>query len=276
MSSYWIARRAYPTDYWAAHGDEIVDTANELHNTWSFRESRQLVSNGLRTRSFEATGGDVQQVWVQGLTIFLLAVTIPMIGSLVGFTIGLHDVNFAGPDWSLIPVAIGAFAMTFSTRWPVMFPMTAAMATSAILDESSLAIAVPISLFVASIISFLGNGRPVFSPKTFVVLVLATTLTSPFDVGGSLAPILLLVVGLAIARFDARVLAAFAILSTSILAMAIGFVLFPDTTTTFVDVNSGGRPISIEVLMVGVPLVLACLTGTIVMVTTRRSARHLP
>jgi len=77
MSSYRITRRAYPTEYWDAHGEEIIDTANEIHDDkWSFRESRQLISNGLRTRSFEASHLtlDPMGIIIDGSTLVVAAV----------------------------------------------------------------------------------------------------------------------------------------------------------------------------------------------------------
>ena len=153
MSNYRVVARAYPTDYWREHGEEIIDTANELHNDeWSFRESRQLLASGLRTRSLEATGGSVKQVWISGLTIALFFIVLQFATAQVVSVLGGVDYTTPGqPVWAEVGALVALFAFSISTRWPSM-ALVAAVLIGGGSDAASTAIT---WLFAATMIACL-------------------------------------------------------------------------------------------------------------------------
>ncbi len=272
MSSYRIASLAYPRQYWADHGDEIIATANELNDDkWSFREARQLASNGLRTRSFEATGGELRQVWIQGLAIFLLAALVPMTGTWLGFIIGFHDANFAGPTWTLALLTATSAGMAFSTRWTVMAPVGVAIAAGLALDESSLVGGLVAGAVLTAPIALLGNGRRIVSPKTLLALTVMSVAISAFDGGTAafISPNAIGLVGLLLVRFDPRILAAGTWHALTVAAMSGWFLAFPPDDTFFPEPR--GLPVMAKVLVVALPVTF--IFATIVVRTARTTAR---
>ncbi len=212
MSAYRIVRRAYPTNYWSDHGSEIIETANELNgDSWSFRESRELLSNGLRTRGLEATDRDIRQVWIQGLTIFVFTVLIQMVSALLASELGLlPNLQLTYPRWGTPLVALALVAMTISTRWPVMLAVAAVVGAPGLTNTW----AVPhglllIGLFLATAIAATqGTGRRVLSPWILLAAITVSLGTIKFFFfGPGLAVPVLLILGLATVRLDARLAA---------------------------------------------------------------------
>ena len=61
---YRALLRCYPADYRDAHGDELVDTALELHDgRFSWREAASLAGNGLRQRAISTTHASPAATW---------------------------------------------------------------------------------------------------------------------------------------------------------------------------------------------------------------------
>lgn len=129
MSRYSIVTQTYPADYWREYGEEIVGTANEMHDDrWSFRESRRLLATGLQTRSLDATGGSVRQVWISGLTMALLLIVLEIAS---GTLLGLVRFGSNG-DVLFLTVILGIFgyrSVVNSERWltspPVLLTLVA-------------------------------------------------------------------------------------------------------------------------------------------------------
>ncbi len=273
MSNYRIASLAYPREYWAEHGDEIIATANELNNdSWSFRESRQLVSNGLRTRSFEATGGDLRQVWVQGLAIFLFISLLQGVSGWVGSLIGIKHVEVAGPVWVFVGFAVSLVALSISTRWPVMLLIAMTAIATAIGDsDTPLAMSIIIVAVISIPIAIYGNGRPVMSPRALAAaFVVVTASTSFWFFGPSFLTPVLLLVGLLVVRFDQRLLAAAATNAAFVVFVMVTAMMFSEPGMSFETVN--GFPV--ELFVAAGAVCAAAVMAAIVTFSTRRSTRN--
>lgn len=272
MSSYRIASRAYPTEYWAEHGGEIVATANELNNDkWSFRESRQLLSNGLRTRSYEATGGELRQVWVQGLAIFLLMTMLQTVTSWAGaYASGVNELAYTMSDWTFVPLAIATLLMAYSTRWPVMLLITTSILVGGATDSGgTIWLGVAVVVLTTFPIALFGDGRRVISPGVLLVaFVVLTASTATWLFGPGLLTPALLIGGLALARFDARLLAAATWYGLFVAVLMGVSAIVSNETLTIVSVL--GLPV--ELVIATGALVVAGIFATIVVTSTRRLA----
>lgn len=274
MSSYRIASLAYPRQYWAEHGDEIIETANELSNdNWSFRESRQLVSNGLRTRSFEATGGDLRQVWVQGLAIFLFVALLQGLSGWLGHVLGLapDNVEIVGPTWMFIALGLATTTFAISTKWPAMLFIAACLFTNALTDAAGpIALTVTVVAMTTIPIATFGNGRRLLSPAALAAtLTLATASTGFWFFGPGLLSPLTFVVGLALVRFDPRLLAAATTYTAFVFTIMTVSVLFPDPNIVVDSVL--GFPVE---LFIGLgALAVTGVLATVVNRSARRTTR---
>ena len=88
-SGYVVVMRAYPKVYRAEHGDELIDTANELTDGWSFRHSRSLLVEGLRTRARMATGREPRAAWASAIAFVLGVSFISSLGFQVAALFGI-------------------------------------------------------------------------------------------------------------------------------------------------------------------------------------------
>jgi len=263
MSNYRLSRRAYPTEYWAAHGEEIIATANELHDDkWSFRESRQLMSNGLRTRSFEATGGDLRQVWVHGLAISLVLFVMNFVLLSLASWLSVIDLGIGSPTLATgisFGLAIATLiGMTRSTRWPVLAlaGFTAVVSTLALRDTLISDIAfVAFTFLVIGLIARFGKGERAMSP---VAMLASTTL---WIVAPGLLLIPLFVFGLLIVRLDARIMA---VATVTLFLGGLVTVTSPSPDATISDISYG-------IALLAVAAVLA----TLVTKSTRSAARRI-
>jgi hypothetical protein len=95
----------YPTDYRAAHGDEIVSTLLEAARPtqrWpSWRESTSLLLGGLRMRARQAAKESPTRLWTDGLHLGVLLVVLVNLS---------HALQMQFPLWIAL-VAIGALAV---------------------------------------------------------------------------------------------------------------------------------------------------------------------
>jgi hypothetical protein len=95
----------YPTDYRAAHGDEILSTLLEVARPtqrWpSWRESTSLLLGGLRLRARQAAKESPTRLWTDGLHLGVLLVVLVNLG---------HALQMQFPLWIAL-VAIGALAV---------------------------------------------------------------------------------------------------------------------------------------------------------------------
>ena len=95
----------YPTDYRAAHGDEILSTLLEAARPtqrWpSWRESTSLLLGGLRLRARQAAKESPTRLWTDGLHLGVLLVVLVNLG---------HALQMQFPLWIAL-VAIGALAV---------------------------------------------------------------------------------------------------------------------------------------------------------------------
>jgi hypothetical protein len=96
---------AYPTDYRAAHGEEILGTLLEAARPtqrWpSWRESTSLLLGGLRLRAREAAKESPTRLWTDGLHLGVLLVVLVNLG---------HALQMQFPLWIAL-VAVGALAV---------------------------------------------------------------------------------------------------------------------------------------------------------------------
>ena len=95
----------YPTDYRAAHGDEILSTLLEAARPtqrWpSRRESTSLLLGGLRLRARQAAKESPTRLWTDGLHLGVLLVVLVNLG---------HALQMQFPLWIAL-VAVGALAV---------------------------------------------------------------------------------------------------------------------------------------------------------------------
>lgn len=271
MSEYRIVSRFYPTQYWTEHGPEIIATAKELNrNKWSFRESRQLAANGLRTRSFEATGGELRHVWVQGLAIWLLVILLNMSRGWVGQFLSFNGAK--EPTWSSAVVLVALIAMAFSTRWPAILLVASALLTSSFAEDGS---PVWLGLVLAAVatmpVAVFGDGRRIASPTVLGLLFVAVTAATSF---WFISPLLigpaLLVLGLAIVRLDARLLAA-ATIHAATIALVVTVEVFSVPTDPVKSVNESSAGLIVGAVALAAS---AAVLGAIVIWRTRVTSRH--
>jgi hypothetical protein len=224
MSNYRLVTRAFPTDYWEAHGDEILDTANELHDGgWSARESRSLLAHGLRTRSLAATGGSVRQMWAQcaafALTWLVLQVTATATAILLGVV--PTELLQAGMELQDAPwpafAAAGAVVLALlcrSTRWAPLVPAflaVLALTNSETTGRPGLSFLLIVSS-LAAWIAWKRDVRPMLGLRLAVALALLHIVGLSFGVFGlGLLPLLALPLGLLSVVLEPRVLGVAAI-----------------------------------------------------------------
>jgi hypothetical protein len=95
----------YPTDYRAAHGEEILSTLLEAARPtqrWpSWRESTSLLLGGLRLRARQAAKESPTRLWTDGLHLGVLLVVLVNLG---------HALQMQFPLWIAL-VAVGALAV---------------------------------------------------------------------------------------------------------------------------------------------------------------------
>ena len=96
---------AYPTDYRAAHGDEILSTlleaARPTQRFPSWRESTSLLLGGLRLRARQAAKESPRRLWTDGLHLGVLLVVLVNLG---------HALQMQSPLWTTL-LAVGALAV---------------------------------------------------------------------------------------------------------------------------------------------------------------------
>jgi hypothetical protein len=95
----------YPTDYRAAHGEEILSTLLEAARPtqrWpSWRESTSLLLGGLRLRARQAAKQSPTRLWTDGLHLGVLLIVLVNLG---------HALQMQFPLWIAL-VAVGALAV---------------------------------------------------------------------------------------------------------------------------------------------------------------------
>jgi len=126
---YRLTMLAYPTSYRIDHGDELVETANELSDDrWSFRQARSLVAGGLRTRARLAASGTTTALWTDGvglaLVLWLILRSVPSLAFALGATDNIGAWRPSLPTTIAIAV-LPAFVLTLTTRWPAAVAVTA-------------------------------------------------------------------------------------------------------------------------------------------------------
>jgi hypothetical protein len=95
----------YPTDYQAAHGEEILSTLLEAARPtqrWpSWREATSLLLGGLRLRARQAAKESPTRLWTDGLHLGVLLVVLVNLG---------HALQMQFPLWTAL-LAVGALAV---------------------------------------------------------------------------------------------------------------------------------------------------------------------
>ena len=214
----WVLS-AYPAEYRAAVGHELVDTANALTGgRWSVRQSVGLLAGGLRTRERLSTGGDWKRSAATGLGIgFLvgrLAVGLTVLLLLSGVQSLEYTMDQPGglPLWLVALLAlIEVGLLVRSTRRPtlicialieVSFIVALAFGLSGDFG-ASLSQLIPIELASLWFIDRFGDGRGVLTGKSVGVASVSSVALS-FVMGDPALPgvaiVLTLVVGVLFIR----------------------------------------------------------------------------
>lgn len=229
MSNYRLVSRAFPAVYWTAHGDEIIDTANELHDgNWSARESRSLLAHGLRTRSLAATSGSTTQIWVQCAALVMFVTLLGWVATSAAHLLG-DNTPPASREFILENVVglLVLVLLTRSTRWTSLCALAAVfvliLSTAAWLPGETPFIALlAIPLLLGVWIARTGRNRPVMPARLAIVLGILHVAALSIDVYLlGLMPLILIPVGLLTVRLEPRVIGC-AAMST---VLSIGFFL---------------------------------------------------
>lgn|GEM_PF-2954589 len=277
MSDYRFVSLSYPGDYWAEHGPEIIETANEVHgDAWSFRESRHLLATGLRTRSLDATGGSIRQTWISGLAIAVFLVL------LVGASLSLLELLgfeefavVAEPPLAKIGAIVAVIAMSHSTRWPSMAFALATFGAASTLSEPRLdnVIFFLVIAVAVGLVAFAGTGRRVISPTALAVLlaVIVASARWGFFLGSGPFLLSLVVTGIALVWLDPRFAAA---VSIYCLFVAISMIALTADLANETDAPlNGWLGIPIPFIVAGIASIVAISLATGVSMSVRRMAR---
>lgn len=248
-SRYSLVMRSYPKDYRAEHGDELVDTANELTEGWSHRQSRALLLAGLRTRARLATNGSARSAVASGVAM-ALGVTI---ASSVGFSVvWVTETGQYSQELELAKAAMGALvllALTIRSRWPTALLATVWLVVGYVLairsEEAFVGLPlVPVALIMAFMwLASRTDGPRAFSPVIGLLLVglqaLLLAIVSPYFYWVvSVVPLLLLLLfGVANSLIDPRSLVAGALL---LFIAIVGWLSF--VTTEFSPLHGDSVP----------------------------------
>ncbi len=239
-SAYSLVMRAYPKPYRNEHGDELVFTANELSDGWTFRQSRSLLVEGLRTRARLATDGSPAKAWSSAVAMALGFLHLSWFAVLLAYPLGAFEpVELDQPYWvySLV-VGLPVVALTISSRWP-----TAVIACSILLFTFVVGLehvdGIPLVTMAANhlleAIAFIWlatrtNGPRAFSPTVAVSGLVA--LVSMALISGAIVlafPVLVLglfiVLGLMLTTIDPRPLIAAVFLSSFQVLRSVGILL---------------------------------------------------
>jgi len=221
---YRLVMRAYPADYRARRGDEVLDTACQLtKGCWSLRQALSLLWGGLGSRGRAACGNGGVALFAAGVRIGLLLMVAQGVVSAVVFELGatgdVTELSGAGTAWPLMAVVV---AMVFTTRWPTAVLMTAAwlwVGGSTWTDHQVglTAMAVSVTVLLTAMAWWLAlatDGRRAASPRSLALGLMAAVgvslvandpgllVVSSVTFGG------LLLVGLVIVAVDPRLLIA--------------------------------------------------------------------
>jgi len=260
MSSYRLVTRAFPATYWTAHGDEILDTANELHDgNWSARESRSLLAHGLRTRSLAATGGSLHQLWAQCTVLVLTISTLAWTTTAVADQFGLVPTDLEGTRSSTAILGIVLLALlSRSSRWIAALPIVWLVSLVAATNTSSLSwIRLAALAALCAWAAWKSEGRRLLSARTMLLLAAVHTAALLVDVYlFGFLPIVLLAVGLFSFHLEPRVLGCAAV--SSLLLLGATFEAF------------GGNPPGTLALILGV---IVTVTAAATLLTIRGSRR---
>ena len=238
MSNYGLVTRAFPADYWAAHGDEILDTANELHDDrWSARESRSLLAHGLRTRSLAATGGSTAQIWVQCVALVMFVTVLGWVATSAAHVLG--DNTPAASREYLLENVIGLLVLvqlTRSTRWTSLCALAAVFVLTLTFASWSPGatpfIAALVILALGAVIARTRRDRAVMPARLAVVLGTLHFAALTIDVYLlGLMPLIFIPIGLLTVRLEPRIIGCAAVSTL----LSIGFFLLfgpADATST--------------------------------------------
>jgi hypothetical protein len=116
---------AYPPDYRAAHGEEIIGTlleaASPTQRSPSGREATGLLLGGLRTRARQASAASPPRVWSEGLHLGVLLIVLANLS---------QALELARGPWTVL-VAVGAVAVLRGwTRTAMVATALAALAAA--------------------------------------------------------------------------------------------------------------------------------------------------
>jgi hypothetical protein len=222
---YRLALRAFPAGYRLEHGDELVQTATDLHpNGWSPRESAALMSTGLRTRARLATGGSAQQATASGIRLALLLTYIMTLVFRVVSRLGsAPHITLDGTTAFLLAPIIPIAVLTRTTRWPAALLITAFEMLS-LMDQfrhQILGIAgylltavtsTGVVVLLAWWLALRGDGRRAASPLATIALTVVISITTLVDQHRFLGPLTVVLglvgIGVCVMLLDPRPLIA--------------------------------------------------------------------
>jgi len=194
VSDYRFVLRAYPSSYRQDHGAEVVGIANELAgNRWSFKQSRSLLTGGLRTRAREATFCSRRTVWASGARFGLLVWLVIGAAAQLAYTVDSTSTpTLESSPLLIIMLLVSIAAMTISTRWWVAALITAVhgwglfirfadhdLPSVFAVSRVSLAVAV---IGLAWLLALATDGRRAANPLAAgALMIAATVLFSVYD-----------------------------------------------------------------------------------------------
>ncbi len=223
-SKYRLVMRAYPADYRARHGAEIVDTACQLaEGSWSPRQALSLLWGGLGARGQEACENGGVALVAAGARIGLLLALAQSVASVIVFKLGVTgDITELSGTGSVWAMALAVVAMVFTTRWPTATLVTAAWVWVVISSWSDqqggfAAVTVSVAVVFAAMawwLALASDGRRAANPRALALgLVAAVGISVVVDSPVVLALYALtlgglFLVGLMIVAVDPRLLIA--------------------------------------------------------------------
>ncbi len=277
---YRLTMLAYPKEYRAEHGGELVETANELaDDRWSSRQAASLLAGGLRTRARLAAADTSTGLWTDGvglaLVLWLVLRSVPSLTFALGAT---GDIGAWRPSLpTTIAIAVfPAFVLTLTTRWPAALAVTASgliAATSQFLEGPIDPIGhqmVALTLLQAASVTGLawwlaivGDGRRAIAPRTaglaLVALVGSAYLSGSPDAVVAHAVILLglPVAGVALAALDPR-----PVIAATTVWFILLLTLVPTRLILIPELDGGTLVIALVILSVVAVALLLSRFGT--------------
>jgi hypothetical protein len=256
---------AYPKTWRETNTDNMLATLDELSGPQQtrpgWRDTRGLIANGLRARTFASSGGSPRTAVADGAMRASLLWLCIWTGSVVGATFN-SKVTVSGPPWArwLLLLPVVAF-LARPSRWMLALLILAPVAMAA-LPQTASGIAPDLRWYgiVADLVSVLPIGfcalraRHVFTRRRlgWIGLIALSSLPSHGYIFGALLVFVLVtgLVGIGVLRLDPR--------PTATLITTIGFI----TVNRFaLDMIGGALLVPLGYAAAAVAVTVALLAG---------------